>query len=273
MRTKKNYLLLLFVGLLTFSFISCDEDDDDMDEVLTGSISVEDQAVENNMVTIQNVDISQDGWVVIHRDNGSGAPMVPDIISVPKQVSAGESSDVMVELEEGVELQDGETLWAMLHTDDGQIGVYEFDGSSGIDAPITDMSGVIAMDSFEVSVMAAEPTGSLTVTDQALVDNTITVESITLDQDGWVVVHADDNGSPMVPDIISDPVYLTAGTHDNVEITFNEDANVMAGDTVWVMLHTDTGESQVYEFDGESGIDPPITDENGVVVTSIVIQE
>lgn len=274
MQMRKNSLLLLFVGLLTISFISCDEDDDDMDKVLTGSISVDNQAVENDMVTIQDLEISQDGWVVLHRDNGSGAPVVPDIISVPKQVSAGESSDVMVELKDGVQLQDGETLWAMLHTDDGQIGVYEFDGSSGIDAPISNMSGAIVMDSFDVSVMTAEPTGSLTVNDQALVDNTITVESITLDQDGWVVVHADNDGSPMVPDIISDPVFLEGGmTHDNVEITLNEDAGVASGDTVWVMLHTDTGESQVYEFDGESGIDPPITDENGAVVTSIVIQE
>ncbi len=274
MRMKKNYLLLLFVGLLTFSFISCDEDEDDMDEVVTGSISVEDQAVENNMVTINDLEISQDGWVVIHRDNGSGAPMVPDIISVPKQVSAGESSDVTVELKDGVELQDGETLWAMLHTDDGEIGIYEFDGSNGLDMPVTNMSGAIVMDSFDVSVMMAEPTGSLTVSDQALVDNTITVESITLDQDGWVVVHADDAGSPMVPDIISEPVFLEGGTtHENVEITLNEDAEVMAGDTLWVMLHTDTGTSMEYEFDGESGIDAPITDENGIVVTSIEILE
>lgn len=266
MRMKKNYSVLLLIGLLTFSLISCSDDNDDEKDLVTGSISVEDQAADSNMLTINNLEISQDGWVVIHRDNGSGAPMVPDIISVPKQVSAGESSDVTVELKDGIELQDGEVLWAMLHTDDGQIGVYEFDGSNGLDMPVTNMSGAIVMDSFKVSVMG-EPTGSLSVDNQVLLSNKITVNSITVDQAGWVVVHADNGeGAPVVPDIISEPVFLEAGTHENVEITLNEDANISAGDMLWVMLHTDTGTVMEYEFDGSNGLDSPILDENGAPV-------
>ncbi|MGB8375089.1 MAG: hypothetical protein WCE57_07205 [Salegentibacter sp.] len=271
---KKKYLLLMFLSILALGVTSCSKDDDD-EKVMaapTGSITVQDQALDNNTLTISNVTMSNDGWVVIHRDNGDGGPMVPDIISEPKMVQAGENSDVMIQLKDGVEVSDGETLWVMLHTDDGQIGTYEFDGSNGLDAPIVDNGNVVTK-AFTVEVMSPEPTGSLTVTDQAVVDNSLTVGNITLDQAGYVVVHADNSdGGPVVPDIISEPVYLEAGSHDNVEVPLKDDANVNAGDTVWVMLHTDNGTEGEYEFDGSNGLDGPITDMNGdIVMTSIII--
>lgn len=271
---RKKYLLLMFVSILALGVTSCSKDDDD--EVMTeptGSITVQDQALENNTLSIGSVTMSDDGWVVIHRDNGNGAPMVPDIISEPMMVQAGTTSDVMVQLKDGVEVSDGETLWVMLHTDDGEIGTYEFDGSNGLDAPIMD-NGDIVTKSFTVDVMSPEPTGSLMVDDQAVVDNTLTVGNITLDQAGYVVVHADNgDGAPVVPEIISEPVYLEAGSHENVEIPLKDGADVNAGDTVWVMLHTDTGTAGEYEFDGSgNGIDSPITDANGdIVMSSIMI--
>ena len=151
---KKKYLLLMFLSILALGVTSCSKDDDD-EEVMaepTGSITVQDQALDNNMLTISNVTMSNDGWVVIHRDNGDGGPMVPDIISEPKMVQAGDNSDVMIQLKDGVEVSDGETLWVMLHTDDGQIGTYEFDGSNGLDAPIVDNGNVVTK-AFTVDVM------------------------------------------------------------------------------------------------------------------------
>jgi hypothetical protein len=92
--------------------------------------------------------------------------------------------------------------------------------------------------------------------------------------DGWVVVHASNEAGdgPMVPDIISEPVYLEAGDNADVEVTFTDEANVTTGDVVWVMLHDDTGVEGVYEFNGVNGLDLPITDSDGVVVTAITIQ-
>ncbi|APU66982.1 hypothetical protein C723_2372 [Christiangramia flava JLT2011] len=271
---QQKFLTLLLVALLVGTLVSCDEDDDDVTAMMpTGTVSVENQDFTGEMLTIADVTMSDDGWVVIHRDNG-GSPMVPDIISVPKMVSAGNTSDVMVELKDGVELQDGETLWVMLHNDSGDMGTYEFDGSNGLDLPIEDDMGNIVTKSFTVNVMS-EPTGSLSVEDQAVADNKVSISSITLDQPGFVVVHAD-NGEdgPVVPAIISEPLFLEAGTHEDVEVTFTEDAGVMTGDTLWAMLHTDTGEAMVYEFDGENGLDMPIlTEEDTPVMMSFDITE
>lgn len=271
---QQKFLTLLLVALLVGTLVSCDEDDDDVTAMMpTGTVSVEDQDFTGEMLTIADVTMSDDGWVVIHRDNG-GSPMVPEIISVPTMVSAGNTSDVMVELKDGVELQDGETLWVMLHNDSGDMGTYEFDGSNGLDLPIEDDMGNIVTKSFTVNVMS-EPTGSLSVEDQAVADNKVSMSSITLDQPGFVVVHAD-NGEdgPVVPAIISEPLFLEAGTHEDVEVTFTEDAGVMTGDTLWAMLHTDTGEAMVYEFDGENGLDMPIlTEEDTPVMMSFDITE
>ena len=275
MKMKKNYLLILLV--VSMGFVSCSDDDDNGDPMLepTGSLMVEDQMLENNMLAISNVSMSDDGWVVIHRNTENGGPMVPEIISVPKMVEAGDLENIMVELKDGVEIEDGETLWAMLHTDDGATAEYEFNGTNGLDAPIKDASGNIVTKSFEVSVpMSASD--MLTVEDQVMANNVVEVAYINLSQDGYVVVHATNaaGDGPMVPAIISDPVYLEAGEHTDVEVPLKETAVVNAGDTVWVMLHGDTGTEMEYEFDGENGLDLPITDEEGnVAVKPLVITE
>lgn len=272
----KNKLLLMLLCICTFTFTSCSTDDEIPvpNVIRTGTFTVQDQVLQGDKLTISNVDVTQQSWIVLHRDNGSGGPVVPEIISKPKLLKKGESTNVTIQLKAGVEIEDGETIWAMLHKDTNRLGEYEFDGESGIDVPITNDAGEIVMDAFTVTVLP-EPTGSLTVEDQALVNNTLTVASITLDQDGYVVVHAD-NGSnaPVVPAIISEPKYLEAGTHTDVEIMIKESADVMEGDKLWIMLHTDTGAEEVYEFNGTNGLDKPILDDAGkIVMDSIMITE
>lgn len=270
---KKFYLLMLPM-VLSLGLVSCSDDDDNIDPELppTGSIVVDDEEMlQDRMLTINSVTMSDDGWVVVHRDNG-GSPMVPEIISVPEPVEAGTTSNVMIELKDGVAVEDGETLWVMLHTDKGQIGTYEFDTANGIDAPIMDASDNIVTESFMVSVETDAP-AMLTATDQDLVNGVVYVETITLEEDGYVVVHASNaaGDGPMVPEIISEPVYLEAGTYSNVGVPLTDDANVEAGDTLWVMLHKDTGEEGVYEFDGSNGLDLPFMDGENIVMTSITI--
>ena len=66
----------------------------------------------------------------------------------------------------------------------------------------------------EDDVEPMDPTGSLTVSDQALTENnSIIVSSVTLDMDGWIVVHAStSDGGPVVPGIISEAKMVSAGT-------------------------------------------------------------
>ncbi|WZL87833.1 hypothetical protein VS868_09440 [Salinimicrobium sp. 3283s] len=275
MKLKKFYLLMLPM-ILSLGLVACSDDDDggvDPDLPPTGAIVVDEQVtVQDGTLTINSVNISEDGWVVIHRDN-NGAPVVPGIISVPKQIDDGPTTNVTIELKDGEQVQNGETLWVMLHVDNGESGVYEFDTVNGVDAPVTDLQGDIVTVPFTVVVEGDDVL--LTAADQDLVNGVVYVESITLEEDGYVVIHEsnDAGDGPQVPEIISQPVYLEAGAYANVGVPLKEDATVEAGDVLWVMLHEDTGEEGVYEFDGENGLDSPLTKDGDIVVTPITIND
>lgn len=217
---------------------------------LTGSITAEDQIVQGNTITAANLTVNADAWVVVHASNeANDGPQVPEIISTPVQVPAGSNDDVEIELTQAVAA--GDVIYIMLHTENGDIGEYEFDGSNGFDGPIT----------FEAIAVQA-PTGSFTASNQTLsADGTISVESITVGQPSWVVVHRDDGTGEgfVAPGIISEPVQLEAGTTTDVEISFADGEEITDGERLWVMLHNDNGTVGSYEFNGTNGFDNPIS--------------
>lgn len=235
----------------------------------SGNFTAKDQDIEDNTVVVESVTMNTDGWVVIHA-NDNGAPVVPEIISEPKFLEAGTHSNVEVTLENSAAVNAGDMLWVMLHADTGVSQEYEFDGSNGLDTPITDADGNVVTSSIEA--LSVELTGSFEAADQTLSQNMIMVEEVTMNNDGWVVIHKD-NGSdgPMVPEIISVPKFIEAGTTGSVKVQLENTASISDGETLWVMLHTDTGAEAVYEFDGSNGLDSPIVGEDGNVVTSPVV--
>jgi hypothetical protein len=102
------------------------------------------------MVTIAEAMMKEDGFVVLHRDNGNDAPVVPASIGKAK-LFLGNNTNVQVMLDDGETLQAGEKVWAMLHIDNGTTGMYEFDGSSeSNDPPVFDESNNIVMIQFTI---------------------------------------------------------------------------------------------------------------------------
>lgn len=243
----------------------------------TGSLTVEDQALVNNMLTVESITLDRSGYVVVHADTaetGANFPVVPEIISEPVYLEAGTHSNVQIMIEESAEVMADDVLWVMLHTDTGNVEVYEFDGQNGFDKPILDEEGMIVMEAVMITDIMNDATGSLAVNDQILSNNNINVGSITVGQDSYVVVHAsNETGGPVVPEIISQPVYLEEGSYENVIIPLLESADVNEGDTVWVMLHEDTGTEEEYEFDGQNGLDLPIVIDGEIVMESLMITE
>jgi plastocyanin len=100
---------------------------------VTPAVQVADQALVEDTVTVASVVSAGPGWIVIHADN-DGAPG-PILGYAP--VQDGENSDVVVELNL-VGLTG--TLRAMLHTDAGQLGTFEFPGEDG---PVTYGDGIV----------------------------------------------------------------------------------------------------------------------------------
>jgi hypothetical protein len=115
-------------------------------------------------------------------------------------------------------------------------------------------------------------TASMTVNDQTTSQNMVEVELADVPSDGWIVIHKDDNGSPVVPDIVSEPKFIQEGENMKVKVAFNDETTLMDGEKVWVMLHEDTGMPQQYEFDGQSGEDAPFTKDGNPVMSQITIE-
>ena len=113
--------------------------------------------------------------------------------------------------------------------------------------------------------------GALKVENQVISQNMISVNSATINgSSGWVVVHKDDNGSPKVPDIITEPIHIEEGTNEELMLQITSDATISDGEKLWVMLHKDTGEEGTYEFDG-GDTDPPVTVDGSPLTKQITI--
>lgn len=268
---KKQLTMAAFAATFLVAFSSCDEEDPmPNDTAKTGSFTANNQTVSQNTVVISEVTLSDDGFVVIHRDNGSGGPVVPDIMADAVALEAGTHTDVEVSLE-GEALTDGESLWVMLHTDDGTKGTYEFDGANGFDGPVLDADGNIVMSSIEITAP------SLTVNDQAVNNNQIVIAEVNAAADGWLVVHNDDGtGNIVLPDIIG-KVLVSKGINTNVTVDLDASETYTSGQFLFPMLHLDNGTIGEYEFDGVGVFDGPEIFSNdafpgNVIFTSFTVQ-
>ena len=115
-----------------------------VEEALVPSVSVSDQDFVDGTVTMTNVTSNGQGWIVIHTEKDGG----PGPIIGYSMVSDGSNADVVVEIDES---QATDRLFAMLHTDAGELGTYEFPGD---DAPVK-VDDAVVVKPFSVTVVAA----------------------------------------------------------------------------------------------------------------------
>jgi plastocyanin len=200
--------------------------------VVVPTVTVMDQELMSNTVAIAEVVSEGAGWLVIHAQ-ADGRPG-PILGYTP--VADGSNANVMVEIDPTGAT---ETLYAMLHTDGGAMGTWEFPG--GPDTPVS-VDGMVVTPPFMVTGLpAAAPTPvppitpSVTVTDQEIVNGTVTVAEVVSDGTGWMVIHADAGGEPGQGVGVS-PVADGVNTNVVVEIDLTE-----ATETLYAMLHTDAG--------------------------------
>lgn len=245
MKYLKSWVFPLAI-ICGVSLTSCSEDDDGGTNPTTDTQKIEvtsGQAPDNGQVNIGTVVSDQQGWIVLHRDNGNNAPVVPGIIG-KAQVSKGANTDVKIMLDSAV--ADGEQLWAMLHIDDSQTGVYEFDGVGTADAPAME-DGEIVMIPFTIS--QTDP--MVQASDQSPDNNDVTVSIVNSPENGWIVIHASDANGNFAE--VLGQTQVAAGENLNVvvELSDNPANAVDNGDKLWAMLHYDRGTEGTYEFPGD----------------------
>lgn len=201
------------------------------------SVTVSDQVVVNGMVQLDEVSIPVDGWVVIHADlNGEPGHHVGIA-----QVTAGTNSAVSVMIDGAMSTP---ALHVFLHEDTGEIGVFEHADDPALDPMIGGGETMTPLATFNIAAIFAF--------DQQAVGDSVVIASTILAEGGWLVVHADNGGSPGA---VLGQAPILAGTMAPVFVPIAAEGRTT---TIYPMLHFDTGEPGVYEFGTVEGADTPV---------------
>ncbi len=217
------------------------------DDMMAPSVTVSDQVVVDGAVTVDSVVATEPGFIVIHADaDGAPGPVIGN-----RLLAVGENTGVIVDIDAAAATS---ILYAMLHVDTGEAGVYEFPEVEGADSPVL-VDGAPVTPAFNVAVLNAN--------DGFLEEDAYTTASVTLDSPGWLVVHAEQDGSfgPVIGQTL-----IEAGTTADVAVALDPDGIT---DTLYPMLHIDDSEMGTYEFGSVEGADAPIAINGAVAVTSV----
>jgi predicted lipoprotein with Yx(FWY)xxD motif len=217
---------------------------------LPPAVEVSNQDIKADTVTISKAVSNGPGWLVIHADSeGSPGPVIGY-----SALNDGVNENVIVQIDPSTAT---ETLYAMLHTDSGIVGTYEFPGEDG---PVS-VDGAVVTPAFKVGNNMAE-IPMVEVSDQAVMDETVTIDRVVSDGPGWLVVHADADGKP-------GPVigYEAVSNGPSENVVVNIDATSLT-ETLFAMLHTDSGVIGTYEFPGEDG---PVSVDGQVITPSFSV--
>jgi hypothetical protein len=194
-------------------------------------IQANDQDVlEDGLVRIDNVRSPGPGWVVIHAQE-EGA--IGSILGV-SFVEAGLTKDVVVRIpwREGTP-----TLYAMVHEDVGREQRFDF--------PKEDLP-VLAIGEPVVAEIQVTYPPDLVVFDQPVIDNHIVVDRVISNGAGWLVVYADEDGSP---GLIIGSAALADGLNEGVEVGLLGSG---VTDQLFIFMHEDTEPGDAFGF--------PVTD-------------
>ncbi|MFP4322267.1 MAG: hypothetical protein ACLFTK_07430 [Anaerolineales bacterium] len=214
---------------------------------MSPAVEVSDQVSLDGTVTVDRVVSPGPGFIVIHAEGEGGGP---GPVIGQRHLHPGVNTNVIVDINaEGAT----PTLFAMLHTDDNEMGVYEFGEVEGADGPVL-VDDAPVTPPFNVQLIRAYP---------QMVDGSFTAAHIVTDAPGWLVVHAaSEEGGPGP---VIGQAALEAGNNADVAVEISGDVT----NTVFPMLHVDTGEAGVYEFGEVEGADGPIAVDGTVAVTGV----
>ncbi len=247
----------------TYEFGSTDDADNPVivnEQLIAPTFNVEilsanDQFVDD-IVVIDSITMSADGFVVVHADNGEGAP--GDVIGV-EPVVAGISTNVVVELDD----IPTDVIFPMLHADTETLGEYEFGTVDGADAPVVIDGAVAVMPIWTVPHMRIPDQAVVSSDMTEVIGSTLHVNSVLSDGPGFVVIHAD-NGEGAPGDVIG-----FAGIDNGLTTDLTVELDGTPTPILFPMLHVDTGTIGEYEFGTVDDADGPVTVNNDVVVFPI----
>jgi len=129
----------------------------------------------------------------------------------------------------------------------------------------------IVSDTTDIDTTYKDPTfeNELVVKSQMLSQYKLIVEKVSFKQNGWLIVRPSKLNVPDMDSIISKPLFVESGTYENLAIELIDRPSYKERKEerkVWIILHTDDGNSEVFEYELQSSLDEPIKDEKGDII-------
>ncbi|MFC7044239.1 hypothetical protein ACFQH6_01420 [Halobacteriaceae archaeon GCM10025711] len=257
------------------------------------SVTFDDQTSNGSAVVVQSVTLPEGGFVVIHDDSLFAGDAVGSVVGNSEYLEPGTHENVTVTLDES--FNESVTLVAMAHLDTNENQVYDFSATNGTDDGPYTVGGEPVIDEAAVGIVAVEEpappednatttppednatttppednatttppeemTANVTFGDQTIDDAAVTVDSATLPEGGFIVIH-DVDGM-----IIGYSDYLEPGSYENVTVNLSGPVDPAVERTKFVaMLHRDTDMDQQLRFEAGSERDGPYLDEDHLPV-------
>ena len=187
---------------------------------------------EDNVATIAHVELLAPGWVAIHADDDGRAGAVLGGV----RLEAGTYDNVPITIDRRYATP---TLHAVLHEDDGEIGVLEFPTG---DQPLLVNGQPV------VTTFAAHFPPDILVYDQPFLDGAVVVERVISEGPGWVAIYSDEGGQP---GLIIGFAPLVDGLNEAIRVELIESA---VTDQLYARLHEDTTPGDAFDFPGNDPV-------------------
>ena len=187
---------------------------------------------EDNVATIARAELLEPGWLAIHADDDGRAGAVIGGV----RLEAGTHENVPITIDRRYATP---ALHAVLHEDDGEVGVLEFPDGDG---PLL-VNGQPVMTAF-----AAHYPPDILVYDQPFIDGAIIVDRVISEGPGWVAIYSDEGGQP---GLIIGFAALADGLNENVRVELIESA---VTSQLYARLHEDTTPGDEFDFPGNDPV-------------------
>lgn len=230
----------------------------------TASVAFRNQTSNGSTITVENVTLSEGGFVVIHDSEyvENRAPPDSSVIAASEPLDAGTHRNVTIDISNAPpgnyaglnrsRLNASQPLAATVYRDTNANQRFDYVRSFGENDTAYTNDGRPVSDDAGISVPSAEEerqTASVSFENQTLRNGTLTVERATLPNGGFITAHNASyqrTGDPLTS-VVGVSSYLSAGNHTNVTLDVSSET-LGRTQAVTVQPVVDTNDNQRYDF-------------------------
>jgi membrane-bound metal-dependent hydrolase YbcI (DUF457 family) len=252
------------------------------------TVTFANQTTNGSNVTIESATLPDGGFIAIHSSGYTtgGASAQSSVIATSQYLSAGNYTNVTVNVSNAPpgnypglnrsRLNSSAPLTAMVHRDTNGNERMDFVASLGTnDTAYSGSEGRRVADSAGITAPTEpEPQASVTVRNQTLQGDSLTVESARLPDGGFLVIHNDSYLPPEsapLESAVGVTSYLEAGQHNGVSVPLLDGA-VEEDQQLIVVPYRDTNNNQRYDYIASGGFQD-VAYENRTGNQSVVVND